>query len=316
MIRLLSPDDPDDNRIWQQAFRQNNPTYPFFQSGWYKAFFETIGKTYPPLILFDTDNAVIAPFYLDQHRAILSGGINVTDYADIIGPENSKKPAWINFIEFLGNTPDYQIELHNIPEFSATFDFFRNDRHYPGAIIQTEETTPVVRLPKDHESYMWQLDRKTRHEFRRKFRNFTAAFPEITTIDMLPAVGMEIFTGLMSLNPEKKTFLNPDNTEFFRDIARSYTDNSFIRIISIKGNPAAAIWYFISGKTVLLYNSGFNEKKYSGSGNFIVAGHILWAIEHGFTEYNFLRGNERYKYDLGGKDEFVYSIRLNIRPSK
>ncbi len=30
------------------------------------------------------------------------------------------------------------------------------------------------------------------------------------------------------------------------------------------------------------------------------------GILHGFREYDFLRGRERYKYDLGGRDRVVY----------
>ena len=35
-------------------------------------------------------------------------------------------------------------------------------------------------------------------------------------------------------------------------------------------------------------------------------------VEQKLKEYNFLQGSERYKYELGGKDFFVYSISLSL----
>ncbi|MBK5094775.1 MAG: GNAT family N-acetyltransferase, partial [Deltaproteobacteria bacterium] len=36
------------------------------------------------------------------------------------------------------------------------------------------------------------------------------------------------------------------------------------------------------------------------------------AIGDGFREYDFLRGRERYKYDLGGRDRIVYRATVRV----
>ena len=35
---------------------------------------------------------------------------------------------------------------------------------------------------------------------------------------------------------------------------------------------------------------------------------LKWAIEHGKTGLDFLRGDEPYKYDLGATDQNIYRI--------
>ena len=60
---------------------------------------------------------------------------------------------------------------------------------------------------------------------------------------------------------------------------------------------------------VLLYNSGFDpEYGYLSAGLLLTADLIKQAIEQNKKIFDFLRGNERYKYDLGGKERNLYKI--------
>ena len=43
---------------------------------------------------------------------------------------------------------------------------------------------------------------------------------------------------------------------------------------------------------------------------------IRHAIAHGFVEYDFLRGNEPYKYSFGCKERKIYSIVLETRSGR
>lgn len=46
----------------------------------------------------------------------------------------------------------------------------------------------------------------------------------------------------------------------------------------------------------------------SARGIVLLAHLIQWAIEHRKRTFNFLRGNETYKYQMGGRDTAVYRI--------
>jgi CelD/BcsL family acetyltransferase involved in cellulose biosynthesis len=108
----------------------------------------------------------------------------------------------------------------------------------------------------------------------------------------------------MKLDPRKKEFLSPDMERFFRKIHSMGT----ITELRVSGTPAAAILAFRVGDTLMSYNSGFDDTNFSGSGYYLKAMHIKRATESGIKTYNFLQGNERYKYELGGRDFFVYRI--------
>jgi CelD/BcsL family acetyltransferase involved in cellulose biosynthesis len=69
---------------------------------------------------------------------------------------------------------------------------------------------------------------------------------------------------------------------------------------------------FAVGDTLMGYNSGFDETNFSGSGFYLKAKMLERAEQQGFRNFNFLQGNERYKYELGGKDFFVYKADIDL----
>jgi hypothetical protein len=80
----------------------------------------------------------------------------------------------------------------------------------------------------------------------------------------------------------------------------------------IHGEVAAATFAFKTKDSLLLYNSGFDGKKFTGAGFYLKAMGVKLVIEKGLKTYNFLQGNYRYKYELGGKDFFVYKASLIV----
>ena len=61
----------------------------------------------------------------------------------------------------------------------------------------------------------------------------------------------------------------------------------------------------------LLYNSGNNhEFDYYSVGLLLHSFAIKDAIEQGMEYFDFLRGDEQYKYRLGGIDNMVFTIKV------
>jgi CelD/BcsL family acetyltransferase involved in cellulose biosynthesis len=87
------------------------------------------------------------------------------------------------------------------------------------------------------------------------------------------------------------------------------TNLCFLKINDI---PAAGVITFESEIEVWLYNSGYDPQFASYSVGLLLKAHkIKKAIEAGKKKYDFLRGAERYKYDLGAKDLQLYRIEIN-----
>lgn len=68
---------------------------------------------------------------------------------------------------------------------------------------------------------------------------------------------------------------------------------------------------FVARNQLLLYNSGYAPKfRELSAGLASKALCIRDAVERGMSSVNFLRGDEAYKYELGGRDAVVRTLRL------
>lgn len=265
---------------------------PFSTYEWVKIWHETIGKGWEPYIL-NINNSVIAPFARKGNEIIFSGGEEVADYLDIIGTDDAKKKAWPEILAFLKKEGIKSLHLNNIPENSPTLSFFPH---------QKEDTTPKMTLPQI-------LDKKARHEMERKIRKFER---EQTNIEIRDELDIDLLLSLMRLDHKKKTFLTPEMELFFRKIVEQFQKHIVQTTLTVNNKPAATLLAFRMGDMLMSYNSGFDEQHFSGAGFYLKAMHIKRATENGIKVYNFLQGSERYKYDLGGKDFFVYNIDVTL----
>ena len=116
----------------------------------------------------------------------------------------------------------------------------------------------------------------------------------------------------MSLSGEdKEAFLNSENKEFFLDLASTFSEKDMFKLYFLeieKTNVAACICFDYDNKC-LLYNSGYDPSYSSLSVGLInKAFTIEAAIGNNNSEYNFLKGTERYKYHLGASDRSVFKI--------
>ena len=88
-----------------------------------------------------------------------------------------------------------------------------------------------------------------------------------------------------------------------------------IEVLRLDGVTVAMLFAFESGGVTYLYNSGF-EPASSGLavGLLSKAVSIREAIGRGCREFDFLRGDEEYKYRFGAVDRPIYHLKLQ-RPA-
>lgn len=289
---------------WQHFHSANQMKMPFFTKEWHVLWNRVFGSGYEQVFL-DVDGKVLVPFLVRDKSAMFSGGKEISDYMDVLGPEDAKESAWAEVMAYMKGRGVDHIHLDNLPAHSQTLEVFR-DR------AEREDTTPYLDLPHTWEEYVASLDKHNRHELRRKMRNFEAAHESIRAYRAKNTPeNMETLLSLMALDESKKTFLTPEMLEFFRGLPQAFPQDLHIFFLEVDGEVVAATLSFIYNNALLLYNSGYNAVQYSLAGFYIVAKSIQHAIESGYATYNFLQGNERYKYDLGGKDFLVYRVRVD-----
>jgi CelD/BcsL family acetyltransferase involved in cellulose biosynthesis len=113
--------------------------------------------------------------------------------------------------------------------------------------------------------------------------------------------------------PSKAEFLrNPANASFFRAVLPTIAARGWLRMTLLQVNQEAVAAYCdfdYQGKT-LVYNSGLLPDRYShlSTGIVLLAYNIQHAIEKGNHLFDFLRGNETYKYRMGGQDTKVFKL--------
>jgi len=99
--------------------------------------------------------------------------------------------------------------------------------------------------------------------------------------------------------------------KFFLDVVNndSYPWEKRLCFLEMEGKRVAATLSFQNDDQVLLYNSGFDPEYSYFSVGFLLKAYLLKkSIEEGRKIYDFLRGEERYKYDMGGQDLNLWKI--------
>ena len=112
----------------------------------------------------------------------------------------------------------------------------------------------------------------------------------------------------------KSDFMTPRMEQFFRAMAREMQAAGFLQLafLEVEGNRAAAYLNFVYDNAVLVYNSGLDPQKYSylSPGVALIARLIEKAVAEKRKAFDFLQGNEEYKYRLGGKDVAVFTLMI------
>ena len=79
------------------------------------------------------------------------------------------------------------------------------------------------------------------------------------------------------------------------------------------GVKVATYLSFDYNRKRLVFNSGLETEGFQAlSAGIVLAARIIEdAIQHGYMEFDFLRGDEKYKYQLGAKDTWIYHVRMD-----
>jgi len=91
-----------------------------------------------------------------------------------------------------------------------------------------------------------------------------------------------------------------------------WLENSFD--LPMPTQPIAAMLIFDYNGVYNLYNSGYDPQyRQLSAGQVLTTLTIQHAIENKKTIYDFLRGNEEYKFRLGGKPEAVMDLKIDFQ---
>lgn len=307
---------------WNDLLRRSAFDTIFLTWEWQTTWWNLLGRGDLWLLAWhDPDGALVglAPLFLsdDGGRRTFSlvGCREVSDYLDFVIARGREAEVYDAFLTWLAG-PDAPLwdvlDLCNLPETSQTHrrlvEMARARGYQAEAML--EDVCPIIPLPSSWDDYLASLDRHQRHEIRRKIRRL-----EQETTPRWYIVGpshdlqaeMDAFIALHQRSRrEKGEFMDEAMQRFFRSMARTMRDAGwlFLAFMEVNGVKAASMLCFDYNDSILVYNSGYDPEAYSSlsPGIVLLARCIEYAIQQGRRVFDFLQGNESYKYRFGGKD--------------
>ncbi|MGE5251183.1 MAG: GNAT family N-acetyltransferase, partial [Bacteroidota bacterium] len=178
-------------------------------------------------------------------------------------------------------------------------------------------STPVIHLPGSFEAYLGTVEKKQRHEIRRKVRRAEESgrgvhWYRVTEEAHLDSE-MEALFGLMKEDSRKADFLSEPMRAQMRATAHLALQNDWLWLafLEVDGQKAAAAFNFDYRNRLWGYNSGVDRRFIELSPGWVLLAYTLqWAADHGRTEFDFMRGDEEYKYRFGAVNRHVMRARV------
>ena len=270
--------------------------------------------------------AAIGCFFALDGALRFNGCVEETDYLDLIAPAEQAGSAWAEALSCLESvtSPEWtSLELCNVPAASPTrtiLPALAAQRSYDLHEEQAE-VCPTISLPDTFDAYLESLDSKQRREVSRKLRRAEAS--DMTTAVIGPDedvdAAVDRFLDLLQKSTfEKRDWLNDGRRALFHEVARAAQAAGTLQLLfcGVEGRAAAALFNFDYRGRVWVYNSGLDPSAFAAlsPGVVLTAAAIERAIALGRAEFDFLRGDEEYKYRFGAVDRPIYHLKLQ-RPA-
>ena len=288
---------------------------------WQKVWWEQFGDGAEMLLLSLKDEngiAGIAPLARRNGTISFIGGQDLFDYNDFLVSREAEFRFYPSLLDHLDGEEWQTIELSSLPENSPTLVYLPDlaREHGYSVEVQEEDVAPGLSLPDNWDAYLNILSKKDRHELRRKLRRLNSSGEEFRHYKLTDPLevesNLEHFFSLMRNSGEaKRLFLTQPREQFFRSMAKDMASIGVLKLffLELKGERVATAMCFDYGNSRLLYNSGFNpDYGYYSVGLLLKVLCLKDAIEEGKEYFDFLRGSEPYKYDLGGRNRIVYQM--------
>ena len=173
-------------------------------------------------------------------------------------------------------------------------------------------TAAVLPLPASFDDFLMSIGKKERHELRRKRRRFEASAGPLDLVRTADSGGL--FKQFIDLHRrsdgEKGSFMTP-GMEFFFEELFALPGWGLDALLTATGEVMAAAFGYADDSGYYLYNSAFDSRlRHLSPGQVLLGAMIERAIEEQRMIFDFLKGDETYKYRLGAVERPLYEIAL------
>lgn len=316
---------------WNSLLSLSASHVPFLRHEYLTSWWRNLGgeewKSGELAILIQNDDneglTGIAPFFLNGENILLLGSHEISDYLDLITPEENLENFTSEIMSYLSSeqAPHWKrMDLYNLPDRTPSLQSIKNAAVKAGFKVSQDvlQPAPSIALPSSWEEYLDSLEGRYRSEIHRKDRNAETYFLPvdwyIVTDHNQIENEMDAFLDLMADNPEKAQFLTDPMRKQLKETALAADREDWLQLafLTVGGVKAAGYLNFDFQNVIWVYNSGINSTFENISPGWVLLSRLIeWAINQGRSTFDFMRGDETYKYQFGGVDQQV--VRMTVQ---
>ena len=297
----------------------------FVLPGWLRVWWQVFGgeaELYLRAVRQGEKIIGIAPLLIRDKTASIIGGTDTCDYLDFVvapGMENDFSTVLLDDLRQKGID---HLDLRPLRPDSAVLNDFAviAQNQKCDVSCRLEDVSLEIDLPPTWDEYLGTLTGKQQHEVKRKLRRLWGAgdvnYHIVEDRDAVHDL-MDTFFNLFSISREDKAnFMTARMKTFFNSMADTMAEAGLLKlgILELDTLPAAMVLCFDYDDCVYLYNSGYDP--HYGSLSVGLLSKVLFikdSIQKGRKKFDFLRGGEPYKYQLGGREVPIYSCQIMLK---
>jgi CelD/BcsL family acetyltransferase involved in cellulose biosynthesis len=273
------------------------PQRPFLEAWWRRR-----GRGEP--LIAGTAEGLVAACVGPDGAVEFMGEADLTDYHAPLGPAAADAVAAL----VAGLRPGARLRFDSLPAEAAVVVAAGCSRAGAEVTSQAHTVTVVLDLPSSYEDYLVGLDAKERHEVRRKRRRFEASLGPGRLVEA-GSSGLPAFAAMhRAAAGAKGGFLTEEMEAFFADLL-GVPGARLDLLVGGEGGPVAAAFGFQEEGAYYLYNSAYDPAAAGTSPGVVLVDLLVQrAIEAGLARFDFLKGDEAYKFRLGGRARPLFTV--------
>jgi CelD/BcsL family acetyltransferase involved in cellulose biosynthesis len=304
---------------WETLWERDHWTTPFQSPQWLIPWCHIFAPEECMLLALRRRGRLVALFpWIIAHRScepvhhIAFVGAGVSDYQDALIENGMEMEAWQCALAWLQALPGRWIcQLEQLPAFSPLLDLLLPPAWRES--LTTQDYCPVLRLNRagmadSIPAHQWSNVRY----YRKRAEKFGRVEITCATSSTLPA-SLDHFFHLHAARwrqaGQDGVLRDPAVERFHRASAPGLVRAKLLRlfILHIDGEAVAALYGFFHRQRFYYYLGGYDPRfNLLSPGTLLIAHAIEQAIGEGAQEFDFLRGQEAYKYLWGARNHAVY----------
>lgn len=313
---------------WDTLLQESHLNLPFLTYAFQRAWWQHLGggewQAAELYILTgrSDDGALIgiAPLFQADGRLLLIGSHEIADYLDLIS-SSAHLGAFTHAVvqHLLADETWSELDFYNLLDESASIAALQAAAETSGLKVSEAvlQACPYIPLPGSFDAYLESIDSKQAHELRRKVRKAARNVLPVTTEFITQAdeldQALEDFFGLMAQEQDKLEFLKPAMRAQMEAVARAAFAGGWLQLIFLKvgRQRAAAYLNFDYDNRIWGYNAGFSNAHAQLSPGWLMMAEMMeWCTANRRSVFDFMRGDEEYKYRFGAVNRYVKRVTL------